>query len=1095
MRIISDQIYWNNLPPSSLKYEDLHKVIFPIYQTLNDYKENLRKKSILISARKTNKSICELEFEYPEEILTKNIREKVRIDILNLKKISIKGIPYQIAPQPNKANQFILQPVLKDSYKFSLKVNNHEINVILKPILGTYIELDIFSDQQEESLRFLAKRRAKFIVNLPNSDKKGENSKEKTQFRLEVIHFYSTENSALVASTDLPNNFEVKVEPNYRVIETKLKALLSLLERPKVYLFPLMRLFEKFDPKRISQDREIPQIIGIERNQWQYLNKEEYPGVNEQREFVIKTLNSPDFAILEGPPGSGKTTTILEILHQATLRDQRIILVGSTHIAVDNVLERIHWEREKGNELQIFPIRIGHEGDVSEIAQEYLYENIVESESNRILTKLKAKTKLSEAQKILIQNIESNSNYLSDFILNTANVICGTTIGILDYEGFNFTDYSIHEPFDMMIIDEASKTTFQEFLVPALLAKKWIIIGDKNQLSPFIESGEVKALENRCILENIFQNEHQWMCSEILNASKKNIIITDVTNLSKEIKQNLQGTEAEGITLITSLQPQDQKNSDLPSSNKIQEELLNKKLIELFTSSGGLIDYQIFHQFPAERVLNAIPIDLNIKISPRLEEKISNKDLQFLRHICDIHNRRRNKLQMKNEGEIKSWIEEVQWRLTRMYELRHQAKLPNRKNSRETYEKDLESLLPHWNFPFLENLKQLDEYQINLLKQALRIKVFYEADVVNKDIDRANNLEIKAIYEQNKDPQGFFKEIRARFEAKSPESRKSMLKELVFHVIRQWSDPEGWMLAYMGEFPDQFQNLVKFYIGNEVFDVLRFEFPSIIELLQSGLMVEPKYRDTEIYRCTIYQGYKAKEEFWKNREVKLSFQHRMHPDISKFIREKFYQGNQVLDPDGSNGTYSILEIRPFNYASGARNVWVNVPGKENSKKSSINLKEVEEIFNLYKDFESWAQDHPKPKEGLDDSGVWKVAILTFYLGQELEISKKFLEFEQYSQQNTRFNFHAKNIELRICVVDRYQGQEADVILISLVRTKRVGFLDCLNRLNVGLSRAKYYQIIVGNKRFFHTQYMKENSQILYELASELPENYRWSSNT
>lgn len=41
--------------------------------------------------------------------------------------------------------------------------------------------------------------------------------------------------------------------------------------------------------------------------------------------------------------------------------------------------------------------------------------------------------------------------------------------------------------FDYLIIDECSKTTFQEFLVPAMYAKKWILVGDIRQLSLFVE--------------------------------------------------------------------------------------------------------------------------------------------------------------------------------------------------------------------------------------------------------------------------------------------------------------------------------------------------------------------------------------------------------------------------------------------------------------------------------------------------------------------------------------------------------------------------------------------------------------------------------
>jgi hypothetical protein len=46
-------------------------------------------------------------------------------------------------------------------------------------------------------------------------------------------------------------------------------------------------------------------------------------------------------------------------------------------------------------------------------------------------------------------------------------------------------------------------------------------------------------------------------------------------------------------------------------------------------------------------------------------------------------------------------------------------------------------------------------------------------------------------------------------------------------------------------------------------------------------------------------------------ENKIGYQHRMHPDISKFIREKFYNGKQVRDPDGLMGLYNIIDKTIF----------------------------------------------------------------------------------------------------------------------------------------------------------------------------------------
>ena len=166
--------------------------------------------------------------------------------------------------------------------------------------------------------------------------------------------------------------------------------------------------------------------------------------------------------------------------------------------------------------MHIFPIRLGDE-TVRGVAQKYLLNNISKKEIDRIIKALKMKGKnLNTIQRDLIATLENNQKSFDSFILDMANVVCGTTIGILRYPAFNSREFQISEPFDMLIIDEASKTTLQEFLVPALLAKKWIIVGDKMQLSPYIEEGELKTLAKRCYIKKNFEMNHQWICSSMM---------------------------------------------------------------------------------------------------------------------------------------------------------------------------------------------------------------------------------------------------------------------------------------------------------------------------------------------------------------------------------------------------------------------------------------------------------------------------------------------------------------------------------------------------------------------------------------------------
>lgn len=94
-------------------------------------------------------------------------------------------------------------------------------------------------------------------------------------------------------------------------------------------------------------------------------------GTAAQREFARRVLGTPDFAVLELPPGSGKTTANCELLAQVTRARTRVLLVASTHVAVDNVLDRlIEWQDEarETRDADLYAGAIG--ADAAEVVRE-----------------------------------------------------------------------------------------------------------------------------------------------------------------------------------------------------------------------------------------------------------------------------------------------------------------------------------------------------------------------------------------------------------------------------------------------------------------------------------------------------------------------------------------------------------------------------------------------------------------------------------------------------------------------------------------------------------------------------------------------------
>ena len=150
--------------------------------------------------------------------------------------------------------------------------------------------------------------------------------------------------------------------------------------------------------------------------------------------------------------------------------------------------------------------------------------------------------------------------------------------------------------------------------------------------------------------------------------------------------------------------------------------------------------------------------------------------------------------------------------------------------------------------------------------------------------------------------------------------------------------------------------------------------------------------------------------------------------------------------------------------------WLNVAGKV---LKNANQKEVDAISKELEAFIQWASKNPNA-----ETRAWEIAILTFYKKQETtlrEMLKKLTGTKAYS----RFPLKDKNVLIKLATVDFFQGQEADLVFLSMVNTYRDGFLDSPNRLNVAVTRARYQLVIVGDHNYFSEQ---SDTEELNQLA-------------
>ncbi|MCE8439455.1 AAA domain-containing protein [Rhodovulum sulfidophilum] len=283
------------------------------------------------------------------------------------------------------------------------------------------------------------------------------------------------------------------LRPNTYQLRKQLDVIAALQNIPNPAHRPLLRLLQP------EQFANWPSMWREPEPDWMVLTDPDRSGASEQRDFVRRALATPDFALLEGPPGSGKTTVICELIAQMARRGKRVLLCASTHVAVDNVLERLMAESNAHRDL-VIPLRIGRDESLSDEAKKWTLERLTMRERKRVLDYLRKVSAPDAAQIRLQDDLRSaqGDHIVERMLLEGSNLVCGSTIGILQHPDIKKGDQATPS-FDMLIVDEASKTTFQEFLVPALLAKRWVLVGDPKQLSPFVDDDGVAAALDDCL--------------------------------------------------------------------------------------------------------------------------------------------------------------------------------------------------------------------------------------------------------------------------------------------------------------------------------------------------------------------------------------------------------------------------------------------------------------------------------------------------------------------------------------------------------------------------------------------------------------------
>lgn len=218
-----------------------------------------------------------------------------------------------------------------------------------------------------------------------------------------------------------------------------------------------------------------------------------------QQDAVKRALCADDAALVHGPPGTGKTTVLVEIVRQHVARGGRVLATAPSNIAVDNILEKLL-------QTGLRVVRLGHPARTLEslrhgnlaaqLEADPVYRQVREidarreklarrkSRHGRGLNQLGYGERQAREREIsrLWREARDLEFDLSRRIVASANVVLGTHAGI--------SKRFVKGDFDLAVLDEASQASEPLSWVPLCMARKAVFAGDSNQLPPTIYSKE-----------------------------------------------------------------------------------------------------------------------------------------------------------------------------------------------------------------------------------------------------------------------------------------------------------------------------------------------------------------------------------------------------------------------------------------------------------------------------------------------------------------------------------------------------------------------------------------------------------------------------
>nr|SZF06493.1 DNA-binding protein SMUBP-2 [Psoroptes ovis] len=233
--------------------------------------------------------------------------------------------------------------------------------------------------------------------------------------------------------------------------------------------------------------------------------------LNHSQKSAIKfALHQRHLAIIHGPPGTGKTTTLTELILQLITRGFRILVCAPSNVAVDNIFKHLIHSSQKNLcakyrlKRSFNFVRIGHPARMDSEIQPYSLDSIVMNEGADVLgdlkneiNQIKSETRQNRFTRGQIRERMKEFDKIEEKVskekLREAHVIMSTCNGAVMNGHLRYlTDDPNSFLFDVVIIDECAQALEASTWIPLSYAKKCVLGGDHKQLPATICSPEAE---------------------------------------------------------------------------------------------------------------------------------------------------------------------------------------------------------------------------------------------------------------------------------------------------------------------------------------------------------------------------------------------------------------------------------------------------------------------------------------------------------------------------------------------------------------------------------------------------------------------------